>query len=259
MISCVLQGGLGNQMFQIAATVGTSLKYGIPYGINLNNCYTPNQGFTANKYTNTFFKNVKTIDNQNHNTVYNEPKFSFDEIPNQDKLLIKGYFQSERYFLDYKNEIKNLFYISEEDKTIVNNFFNDNNIEGKKTCVHIRRGDYLKYSSFHNVCNLDYYLKAITTIGDGSFIFVSDDINWVKENFKSENYYFVDFNNELLDFTLMTMCNNVVISNSSFSWWGSYLNNNENKTIISPYRWFGPKGPKDTQDLYLKNWSVIDF
>ena len=81
-----------------------------------------------------------------------------------------------------------MFYISEEDKTIVNNFFKNEKIEGKKTCIHIRRGDYLKYSDFHNVCNLDYYLKAISTIGDGSFIFVSDDIKWVKENFKSENY-----------------------------------------------------------------------
>ena len=92
-----------------------------------------------------------------------------------------------------------------------------------------------------------------------SFIFVSDDIKWVKENFKSENYYFADFNNEILDFTLITMCDNVVISNSSFSWWGSYLNNNENKTIIAPYKWFGSQGPKDTQDIYNKEWVVLDF
>lgn len=259
MVSCFLQGGLGNQMFQISATVAYSLKHNIPYGINLNDCYTPNQGFTSNKYTNTIFKNINKIEHQNCNNFYIEPKFSFDEIPHQEDVIIKGYFQSEKYFGEFKNEIKNLFYFSENDKIKINNFFNEKNILNKKTCVHIRRGDYLKYSDFHNVCNLNYYLKAIDTISDGSFIFISDDIDWVKNNFKSENYFFPDFGDEILDLTLMTMCDNLILSNSSFSWWGSYLNNNKNKKVIAPNKWFGIKGPKDTKDVYIKDWVVLDF
>jgi len=105
MISCSLQGGLGNQMFQIAATVALSLRNNGEYGINLNICYTPNQGRLANVYSETIFKNINKTDNYSFSNSYNELNFSYNEIPYQSNLLIKGYFQSEKYFEDYKNEI----------------------------------------------------------------------------------------------------------------------------------------------------------
>jgi hypothetical protein len=260
MISCSLQGGLGNQMFQIAATVALSLRNNDIYEINLNICNTPNQGRNANQYFDTIFKKLNKSDNYEFVNFYNEPKFSYNEIPYQSNLLIKGYFQSEKYFEDFKENIKELFYFSDDNKTIIENYFKDKNLEDKPiTSVHIRRGDYLLSCDFHLVCTLDYYKKAIKTIGDSYFVFISDDINWVKENFKSDNYFIPDFNDELLDMTLMTMCDNNIISNSSFSWWGAYLNEYPEKQIITPNRWFSTKGPSDTQDVIPNNWIKLDY
>jgi len=260
MISCSLQGGLGNQMFQISATVALSLRNKCEYGINLNNCYTPNQGHLSNIYSDTIFKKVNKLDNYSFSNYYNEPNFSYNEIPYQSDLLIRGYFQSEKYFEVYKNEIKDLFYFSEEHKLVIENYFSNNDLNDKPiTSVHIRRGDYLLSSDFHLVCTLDYYKKAIKTIGDSYFVFISDDINWVKENFKSDNYFIPDFNDELLDMTLMTMCDNNIISNSSFSWWGAYLNEYPEKQIITPNRWFSAKGPSDTQDVIPNNWIKLEY
>ena len=260
MISCSLQGGLGNQMFQIAATVALSLRNKSEYGINLNICYTPNQGHLANKYFDTIFKNVIKSDNYSFSNFYQEPKFSYTEIPYQDDLLIRGYFQSEKYFEEFKEEITKLFYLSEEHKSIIENYINHNKLTDKPiTSVHIRRGDYLLFSNVHLVCTLEYYKKAIKTIGDSYFIFISDDVNWVKENFKSDNYFIPEFNDELLDLTLMTMCDNNIISNSTFSWWGSYLNQYSDKKIISPNRWFSNGGSIDTQDVLPDKWIKLDF
>jgi hypothetical protein len=94
-------------------------------------------------------------------------------------------------------------------------------------------------------------------IGDSTFIFISDDINWVKENFKGDNIIYSPFKSDIDDLTLMVKCDNNIIANSSFSWWGAYLNKNENKKIIAPKEWFGPNGPKDTQDIIPENWLKI--
>ena len=100
-------------------------------------------------------------------------------------------------------------------------------------------------------------MKAINEIGESNFVFVSDDMEWVKENFKGENIWYSNFTDEINDFLLMVYSDNIVISNSSFSWWGAYLNKNPNKTIIAPKNWFGPKGPKDIEDIIPKDWIKI--
>jgi hypothetical protein len=94
-------------------------------------------------------------------------------------------------------------------------------------------------------------------MGDVDFIFVSDDMNWVKENFKGNNIFYSDNSEEILDLTLMSICDNNIIANSSFSWWGAFLNENPNKKVIAPSKWFGPEGPSDTQDIYPTEWITI--
>lgn len=249
MVSSNLQGGLGNQMFQISAAVSLALQNNDEFSFDLQKCHTPNQGKPSNFYSNNILKNVPNISNYQFTRMYWEPKFSHDEIHYQENLILNGYFQSEKYFWKNQTEIKNLFF-TEQRRTSTSDVI---------TSVHIRRGDYQKFSKFHNLLNIEYYKKAIDYVGEGKFMFFSDDILWVKENFVSDNFLYSETNDEVEDFYYMSSCDNNIIANSSFSWWAAYLNKNPNKIIISPTHenWFGPDGPKDTQDLIPQTWIQI--
>jgi hypothetical protein len=248
MISSLLQGGIGNQMFQISTAIALAKRNNDSACFNFNYCNTPLQGNPSNKYVDNVFSKICNRDNLKFDDVYFEPKFSYTEIPYKQNLLLKGYFQSYKYFQDFEDEIKSLFELPfNRIKNDFNNF----------TSVHVRRGDYLKLSDYHNVCNAEYYKNAMDEIGDSNFIFFSDDMEWVKKNFKGKNIFYSFYNDEVLDLTSMTLCKNNIISNSTFSWWGAYLNNNKEKKVISPINWFGINGPKDTEDLIPISWKKI--
>jgi hypothetical protein len=256
MISCFLQGGLGNQMFQIAATVSHAKKLNSDYFFDFNKCNTPNQGNTSEKYKNNIFKKVKIGDLTTHKNLilYNEPFFHYSEIPKMDNILLNGFFQSEKYFLENKHIIKDLFVFDDEYKNLVEKTLNK--IKTKKiTGVHVRRGDYLNFKDVHPTCEKEYYEKSMSMLKDTNFIFVSDDIEWCKNNFKGENIFFSEFNDEILDFILLKECDNQIIANSSFSWWSAYLNDNKKKIVISPSRWFG--NTNKINDLIPKEWIKI--
>jgi hypothetical protein len=248
MISCHLQGGLGNQMFQIAATVSLAIDNSDQACFNFSNCETRLQGKPSYFYENNIFKKICNNKNISFLSYYSEPKFSFTEIIYTSNMQLFGYFQSEKYFINNKKTIKNLFDLEIEKVSKPSN---------NVTSVHIRRGDYIRLDQYHRVLGIEYYKKAIETIGTGDFLFFSDDMSWVKENFIGNNFYYSHYNDDLLDLSLMSICDNHIIANSSFSWWGAYLNKNENKKVIAPSDWFGPIGPKDTQDLLPENWIKI--
>lgn len=256
MISCNLQGGLGNQMFQIAATSSLAITNGDTFAFNFNLCNTPNQGNPSTKYTNTIFKKINSYNFFQFDSVYYEPSFSYKKIPYSKNLLLNGYFQSDKYFHNNLDFIKKLFILNPKEKIV--DSLNIDLINDDFTSVHIRRGDYLKFKDFHLSCGIDYYTNAIKKIKNNKFIFLSDDIEWVKNNFIGDNFYYSNLTDELDDLTLMTICKNNIISNSSFSWWGAYLNGNKNKIVISPKKWFGPLGPNDTQDIIPNGWNSID-
>lgn len=247
MISCRLQGGLGNQMFQISAAYALALRNNDAACFNLSVCNTPMQGNKSITYVNSMFSKICDSKNLNFEILYNEPNFSFNEIKYNPNMLLNGFFQSEKYFYDFKEEIKNLFNLPTD---IVKKPID------KLTSIHVRRGDYLNLQDYHLVLPKEYYLEAMDKI-KGNFIFFSDDIEWVKENFKGDNIFYSETGDELMDLTLMSLCDNNIIANSSFSWWGAYLNKNENKKVIAPKNWFGPNGPKDINDIYPETWEKI--
>ena len=258
MITCQLQGGLGNQMFQIAATYALAKRNNDEYSFNFNTCHTPLQGNTSKKYKDNIFKNIKEDVNFIPKFIFSEEKFSYNELPYTNNLSLTGYFQSEKYFIDYKEEIKKLFHISSENIKLIRDFFIWWDLLDKQiTSIHVRRGDYLNNQEFHKICPIEYYEKTMEEIGDSYFIFISDDMDWVKKKFIGKNIVYSSFNDEILDLSMMMLCDNNIIANSSFSWWGAYLNKNENKKIIAPKIWFGPNGPKDTQDLIPKDWKLM--
>lgn len=268
MISCDLQGGLGNQMFQIAATHALALRNNDTSGFNFAACNTPMQGNPSTKYRSDILFKVNDSNGHVFKVRYTEPRFGYDELPYGPDFILRGYFQSEKYFIDFKKEILELFTIS--NKHIADSFLYHIDILGKPvTSVHVRRGDYLKNSDFHPTCSIEYYKKAMEIVGDSNFIFISDDMPWVKENFKGDNIFYSENHDELTDFAIMTLTEHNIIANSSFSWWGAYMNQIESihrnqsfpidKKVIAPKKWFGPKGPSDTQDIIPSNWSIIDI
>jgi hypothetical protein len=259
-VSIQIKGGLGNMMFQIACAQAYSLKHDCEPIITTDNSIAVHKHITY--YKENILKNVNLIPDFNFNNFikYTEPSFSFNEIPFLNKnIYLDGYFQSEKYFVDYRKEILNLFSFSKETIILIENKYKD--VLDKNTCsMHVRRGDYLKYPNIHPSQNVAYYMKALKKMPEDSLCLVfSDDINWCKDNFPDiENkFVFIDGNNDYEDLLLMSLCKNNIICNSSFSWWASWLNKNENKIVISPAKWFGSGSSYDTKDLYCENWIKI--
>jgi hypothetical protein len=258
MISCYLQGGLGNQMFQISATYSLSIDNEDVCCFDFDSCNTQLQGNTANKYKDNILKKVcnSKIKQKIH---YQEPNFNFEKIPYKPDMFLLGYFQSEKYFKNNENKIQELF---DCDENIKIKLFNKYPVlKTEKTCsIHIRRGDYLKFKDHHNILNMDYYNDALSHFGnDFHYLIFSDDIFWCRENFNFlENKTFCENNEDYEDLYIMSFCKNNIIANSSFSWWGAWLNKKQKNKVVAPKNWFGPLNSHlDTKDLYLYNWIII--
>lgn len=253
MVSSVLKGGLGNQMFQISAAYALAKRNNDTYGFNFKTCQTYLQGKPSIFYENSIFSNVNQIGNFNFKNYYEEKSHNFTEIEYKEDLLINGYFQSEKYFKDFKSEIVQLFNIQKNNIELIEKSIP---FDKQITSIHVRRGDYLKNPDIHPVCEIDYYKKSMDLFKDSIFIFISDDMDWVKNNFKDNNIIYSPFDDEILDLTLMTLCDNNIIANSTFSWWGAYLNK-KNSTVVSPNKWFGNNGPSEQFDIIPENWIKI--
>lgn len=267
MITSYLSGGLGNQIFQVVVAYNLAKKNKDKALFNFNECYTPHQGHTSVKYKNNIFKEFTHNDDIKIENIFSQKGHCFEEIPYTKNLQLQGFFQSEKFFIENKNEIiqKILKGIKTEEKVWedVKKFISTINFNLKKplVSVHVRRGDYLKFSHVHTPCGLDYYKKALSImkekIGDFKPIFISDDKNWCSETFKDIDCLISPFNDEIEDLVLMINCEHNIIANSSFSWWGAYLNQNHNKVIIGPKKWFGPGGPQDQEDTIPDSWIKI--
>ncbi len=185
---------------------------------------------------------------------YSNSQFHFDNdridntspetIKKLSDLFVSGYFADQRYFMDIEDIIR-------KEYTLKNGFNEQNKVfENKiKNChsvsLHIRRGDYVNNPFFANI-PLEYYKKAMDYMlqknRDSVFFVFSDDLNWVKDNLNyNAEIQYVDVNSsktDYMDLMLMASCEHNIIANSTFSWWGAWLNNNSGKIVIAPQKWF---------------------
>lgn len=267
MITSYLQGGLGNQIFQIVAAYSHAVKNNDTSVFDLNISHTPHQGQNVSKYKNNIFSKFNHMDNVYDvcNKIFLQPGHSYCDIPYHTNQQLQGFFQSEKFFLNVKTDIINKLInglkVEEEKYKNVIDFIKELKQRDRiqnLVSVHIRRGDYIKFPDIHTICSLDYYKKALyimkEKIGDFTPIFISDDKQWCSYNF---NGIISPFDDELEDLILMFNCDHNIIANSSFSWWGAYLNENKNKIVIGPEKWFGPGGPQDQQDTIPENWIKL--
>jgi hypothetical protein len=255
VLTVSLLGGLGNLMFQTAAIHSLAIDSGDDVVCDSSNVVKIHNHLDT--YKTNILRNVSygpTITN----TQYNEPYFHYNKIPYSEGLGISGYFQSEKYFQHNREKILDLFSVDDVNGEYINKKYC--NVLRNDTCsIHIRRGDYLGLSHIHPPCSLDYYLEAIKQLPEGTvFLVFSDDLDWCKENLNfSHLIHFVEGNTDYQDMWLMSLCDNNIIANSSFSWWGAWLNQNPNKKVIAPKVWFGPSVQHNTQDLIPETWITI--
>jgi hypothetical protein len=271
-VSCNICGGLGNQMFQIACTYALSLEHDLmPIFKKMDS--SPSIFKNRSVYFDSIFKKIKVINDEEINNInftkIEEGTQNYKKInlETNNSYLLNGYFQSPKYFKECKSQIMNLFELEENKMNHIKNYYNNINKQNQKTVsVHVRRGDYLALSHFHNNLSIDYYKNAIKYFDDEClYVIFSDDVEWCKNNFNMQNIYFVEnisnefeIPNDVFELFLMSMCDNNIIANSSFSAWAAYLNKNESKKVIAPRKWFVPPINNDQiSDIYDDNWIII--
>lgn len=277
----LLMGGLGNQMFQYAFARAYAEKNNLELFLDTSFLMdkTQRENFTQRDYELDIFNiglPAKDFSNERKKffkkitkyfiseKIIKEKSFSFDEslLSALNCELIIGYFQTEKYFKNIRDILLKDFHFCEvtsQTEQLVKLLVVSNTVS-----VHIRRGDYVASEAnknFHGSCSLEYYQNAFEYINDKVnaplYVFFSDDMDWVREKFSFvENKILVDHNKEKRSFEdmyLMSVCKNNIIANSSFSWWGAWLNKNPNKIVVAPIKWFNDKSV-DTRDLIPDEW-----
>lgn len=282
MIIINLSGQLGNQMFQYAlgrkiSSFGLKVKYDkrsytfnpqFLYSLDIFNIQieeaTKNEIYFIRDERRTYLDRIrrkfwgrrKDIISEIPDTVYRYR----NEVFETKRAYIDGYWQSEKYFDDIKEIIisdfkfpkiidnENLAYMAMIQKNI-------------SISIHIRRGDYV---GGFPLLTKDYYDKAVsyfqTKYGDVTFFVFSNDMEWAKQNIKADKLCFVECNtgkDSWKDMYLMTQCKHNIIANSSFSWWGAWLNQNKDKEVIAPSLWLYHADNKDM--IYCEGWKIIDI
>jgi len=251
-----IMGGLGNQLFIIFTTIAYSLKHNIKYSIR-------NIEKRRKSYFDTpLYQNINVCkENLIGFKRFKEKSYTFQEIPKYDVVILNGYYQSPKYFNQYKDQIIDHLNIYQSREILEYDGF-----------LHFRLGDY-KHLECHPVCDIDYYIKSLEDIHkkdekELSFIYyfeeedrntVEEKIKIFKEKFPRFSFTPVDTNlpdyKQMLSMTTMKYC---IMANSSFSWWGVYLNQRSDKVVYYPKKWFtGSLSDYDTRDLIEENWNKI--
>lgn len=263
-----IKGGLGNQMFQIAAAMGHATKHGAQAAINYTYDKSCRKGNESSRYRDKFYSKIKVTE-ENPLYVYIEPHFHFSDIPYSGSTIIDGYFQSKKYFESCTDLIKDLFSFTDVDRQGWQRLRDNSAADMENPLgVHIRRGDYLLYPSIHPIQSDEYYKEAFNYFLNGSVkpssvIVCSDDWNTLNRdnlinkifNKKGIPVYITKGCSELQDLYILSQCKNIIMSNSSFSWWGEFLG--VEKKTVAPKYWFGCDGPQDYYDIYNFNWKLI--
>jgi len=286
MIIVKIVGGLGNQMFCYAYSKALQQKgYDVKIDVSTFETYKLHGGYQLDKYNIDLAQSNKQENKKYYSNsllskvlrrlgiktskAIREKSLLFDErlLNIQDNNYIEGYFQSEKYFKNIRGILLEQFIIKQELSDYTMKIEVEINISHNSCSLHIRRGDYLNSDNtkIHGSCDLEYYKKSIDyleeKISNIRYFIFSDDIKWCKENFNLANVIFVDNKETKIpheDLYLMSLCNHNIIANSSFSWWGAWLNQNEEKMVLAPKKWFeDDELETQSKDIVCKDWIRI--
>lgn len=285
-------GGLGNQMFQYALALalekhlGTEVEVRIDpralRGYPIHNGYELKRVFDvkipeatvrevtriAYPFLNYHVWQLCRLLPKRRTMKYEWKSMAFDErifAGCNDEYLI-GYWQTERYFHPVRQAVLAAFTFPPFETESLNAKLENELRQRCSVSIHIRRGDYLKISNTSGICTIDYYRKAISKIKElvtpDIYVIFSDDIEWCKEQFYSiigdTEIKFVNWNkgkDSYRDMQLMSLCKHNIIANSSFSWWGAWLNQTPRKSVIAPSRWMNSAG---WSEIIPEDWIRIE-
>jgi len=284
ILSCKLMGGLGNQLFQIFATISLALSTGkvflFPYSDTLTT------GMTRPTYWYTLLHGLlnnttwKTAESDNPR-IFSLPEIGEKGFEHDEMVIIRvnlekkpaclhGYFQTYKYFEKHYETIIQLIGLRTKQEEIRDKTRLMNGLP--TVSLHFRLGDYVSKQSHHPIMSIKYYMGALTRIIDelGSETFrviyfgEKDDETTIKiciqiltKKFPYLEFVKADLDEDWEQMLLMSLCDHNVIANSSFSWWGAYFNKNPNKIVCYPTNWFGPALRHDTKDLCPPSWVRI--
>lgn len=287
MINVILSGRLGNLLFQYATAKHLAIKNNTSVHIDIESYLkfknnNPEQILRQLSYLNfdksvfklnilerfTSFIGLKKL-KSNDIQHYKEKHWGFDPeiLALKNGVTLKGYFQSEKYFKDIEPVIREEFRFrhvyDENDADYVYQQIRDKNSVG----IHVRRGDYIGSRIHFDLSDSDYYSNSIKymkeNLSNPIFFIFSDDIEWCRNNLSSPEFFFVDLEsskeNPIIDMSLMSVCRHNIISNSTFSWWAAWLNNNIEKVVLAPNKWFKTKANiLVLEDTIPEEWIVIN-
>lgn len=290
MIIVRVTGGLGNQMFQYAMYKSLEKK-GKLVKLDSKSFYETKKEHNGYELERIFDikpnkptkEDLEKFDENNISTLFKikrklfgDKKFVYDTkeyVFNKDVYKLKnsylnGYWQSIKYFEGIENDIKKDFrfknQLDNKNLEILNEIENSNSIS-----IHIRRGDYMSpenYNMYGCIATPTYYKKAIKVIEEKienpTFFVFSNDMDWVKKNIQiNSRVFYIDINSgngSYKDMQLMSNCKHNIIANSSFSWWGAWLNENKNKIVIAPKKWINREDvDSDKIELFCEGWTLL--
>jgi hypothetical protein len=250
-------GRLGNQMFQYAAAKAVAINTGSLFAIPIES-HELSQWFNLECAYYSLKDNINLINRLKN---YNESVFCYDSRFENitDNTALHGYFQTEKYFNKHEQTIRKDFSFTKIVTQPVDQFMKAIKSDKPLVSIHVRRGDYINLQQFHPLCTKEYYIEAMSLFNDCKFIVFSDDIEWCKQAFGQKDTIIYSYlQNHIEDLCAMSMCDHNIIANSSFSWWGAWLNNNKDKKVIAPRQWFGQAyTDKDTKDIYCEGWVKL--
>lgn len=282
MVIIRLMGGLGNQMFQYALylkmqSLGREVKLDIS-GLNeatgrIDQFFdielpvaTRREIQSAKKVCPLFcvrgFHRLFRLSGKKENIYYDSEEKAQMEILGMDDIYLSGYWQTDRYFSDIADTVRQTFvmrdYMTDYQRGILSDIRASESVS-----VHIRRGDYLELSEFYgNICTPEYYRRAFRYFDNRGvhFFIFSNDCEFVQENYTGPNITVVrpeqgSLLSNNMDLLLMSSCKHNILANSSFSWWGGWINVNPVKAVIAPAKWFNIKDR--FQDIWCENWTKI--
>ena len=262
-------GQLGNQMFQYASLRGIAKNRGynfcIPYHKEVVVDGLGNklriELFDSFLMQNVSQLNIQVIDQDRPTVVEENFNFNqniFEECP--DWVNLQGYFQTEKYFKNIEDEIRQDFTFKPEIAIPCKAQMCEID---RPIALHVRRGDFINNSRNHTNLGLDYYEKALSQFDSSRTVIIfSDDPNWCKEQelFSPDRFLVSEGNSSYVDLCLMSLCVDFIIANSTFSWWGAWLSKGVNKKICAPdpEKWFGPNNSHlDTCDIIPDEWIIV--